>query len=158
MVESHGDELLVFRGMQIKAEKGGISDAELADELEAYLPSMLSTLTMGTLIKIANAIGSEDLSLTIDDVLDGSETRQLVKLVAHLEHFSEFPKKELLDFEEDALRRGPVLPNSVLRRFIIRRFYLFPVRDELKRAVLARFAIKALPFQFLEQKRLPKSS
>lgn len=158
MVELHGDEMLIFRGLQIKAEKTTLSDAEIARELESYLPSLLSTLTMGTVIKIANAIGSEDLSPTIDDVLKGVNTRRLLRLVAHLEHFSDFPKKELLDFEEDALEHGPVLPNSVLRRFIIRRFYLFPVREELKRSVLQRFKIKALPFQFLEQRRLTKDS
>jgi hypothetical protein len=150
----HADEMLVFRGLQIRAERGQISDPELAEELEAYLPSMISNITVGTLIKIANAIGSEDLSPTIDDVLSGSNTKRLVRLVTHLEHFSDFPKKALLDFESDALQRGPVLPNSVLRRFIIRRFYLFPVREELKRAVLDRFKIRALPFKFLEQKRL----
>ncbi|QSX77979.1 STAND family AAA ATPase [Agrilutibacter solisilvae] len=156
MVGSHGEEMLKFRGLQIKAERGSMNDSELAEELESYLPSMMSSLTVGTLIKIANAIGSEELSPTLDDVLRGVNTRKLLRLIAHLEHFSDFPKKELLDFEEDALQRGPVLPNSVLRRFLIRRFYLFPVREELKRAVLDRFKIKALPFQFLEQKRLPK--
>jgi nicotinamide riboside kinase len=154
-LEENAQEMLLFRSLQLKAEKGrSMNDAELAEELVRYLPSLLSSLTVGTIIKIANAIGSEDLSLTIDEVLSGSATRKLIRLAAHLEHFSDFPTKDLMDFEEDVLRRGPVLPNSVLRRFIIRRFYLFPVRDELKRSVLDRFKIRALPFQFLAQKRI----
>ncbi|MGJ7901209.1 metallophosphoesterase family protein [Lysobacter sp. 1R34A] len=156
MIAAHGDEMVFFRGLQIKSENPAMTDSEVANELENYLPAMMSSLTTGTLIKIANAIGSEDLALTIDDVLDGSNTRKLIKLIVHLEHFSDFPKKEILDFEADALQKGAVLPNSVLRRFIIRRFYLFPVRDELKRAVLDRFKINARPFQFLEQRKLPR--
>ncbi|MGY1424450.1 metallophosphoesterase [Lysobacter sp. A289] len=153
MVNEHGEEMIAFRGAQIRVEKPEILGIELADELARYLPSFISSISVGTLIKIANAIGSEDLAPTLDQVLSNSPTHQLLKLAVHLEHFADFPKKEILDYEEDVLRSGGYLPNAVLRRFIVRRFYLFPVRDELKRAVLERFNIKALPFKFLEQKQ-----
>lgn len=155
-VSQQGEEMIDFRGKQLRIEKAGISDVDLADELERYLPSFVSSITVGTLIKIANAIGSEDLQLTIDEALGATQTRRLLRLITQLEHFSEFPKKAILDFEEDELRVAGYLPNSILRRFIVRRFYLFPVRDELKRAVLAKFNIKALPFTFLEQRRITR--
>lgn len=157
MAEKHGQEMIAFRGAQIRAEKPLLDDIQVAAELERYLPAFLSSITVGTLIKIANAIGAEDLSPTLNDVLSGSKTHEMLRLVVHLEHFSEFPKKALLDFEEDNLSSSGsgFLPNTVLRRFIIRRFYLFPVREELKRAVLDRFKIEARPFKFLEQRQLP---
>lgn len=152
----HGSEMIDFRAAQIRAEKPKITDSELAAELENYLPDIISTITVGALIKIANAIGAEDLAPTLGEVLETNDTTRLLKLVIQLEHFSDFPKEELLDYEQETLARGKFLPNVVMRRFVIRRFYLFPIRDELKRAVLDRFKIKALPFQFLEQQRLGK--
>ncbi|MGN6112497.1 MAG: STAND family AAA ATPase [Luteimonas sp.] len=155
-VEKHADVLIAFRGAQIRSERPGLNDVELADELETYLPSFLSSITVGTLIKIANAIGAEDLSPTIREILSDSPTHKLMQLVIRLEHFADFPRDEILRFEEELLRGGAFLPNAVLRRFIVRRFYLFPIREELKRAVLERFNIKALPFKFLEQKPISK--
>lgn len=156
LVSAHGDEMIAFRGMQIRSENPDASEVEVADEMEKYIPAFLSSITVGTLIKIANAIGSEDLLPTITDVLSISDSRHFLKLVIQLEHFSDFPRQEILDYQDDVLSHGGFLPNAVLRRFIVRRFYLFPVRDELRRAVLDKFSIKALPFSFLEQRKLPK--
>lgn len=155
---NHGTLMLEFKASQIRVENPNISDVEIAAELESYLARFVTSITVGTLIKIANAIGAEDLAPTLEEVLGHGDSNRFVKLVTELEHFSEFPQKELLTYEEDVLAGGAYLPNAVMRRFIIRRFYLFPVRDELKRAVLQRFKIKALPFQFLEQRKLSKSS
>lgn len=154
MSDAHGQEMISFRGAQIRVEKPNLSDPEIAEELERYLPSFLSNITVGTLMKVANAIGAEDLRPTLDDVLGASRTHELLKLVVQLEHFAEFPKREILDFEADVLTDGGFLPNAIFRRFIVRRFYLFPIRDELKRDVLERFKIKALPFKFLEQRQI----
>lgn len=156
IIADHGHDLLHMRAMQIKAEKEGINEVELAEELEGYLPSFVSSLTVGTLIKIANAVGSEELSLTLKDVLGSTSTRRLVRLATQLEHFSNFPLEDLQAFDDELLRKSPPLPISVLRRFLIRRFYLFPIREELRRTVLDRFQIRALPFQMLEQKKLPR--
>jgi hypothetical protein len=158
MAEEHGTEMVAFRGLQIQADRPELTQPEILKELEHYLPSWITSVTVGTLIKIANAIGSEDLVLTLEDVLKDGNTRTLIKIATQLEHFSDFPKKEILDFEEDVLRHAPFLPNATLRKFITRRFYLFPVREELKRPILEKFKIDSLPYQFLEQRRLPKST
>ncbi|WP_210130738.1 metallophosphoesterase [Stenotrophomonas rhizophila] len=152
-VAAHGPELLEFRAAQLRVERPKMDAMELTEEMENYLASFASNLCMGTLIKIANAIGAEDLAPTLDDSLAGNATNRLLRIVTHLEHFSEFPKKQLIDFQEDDLKDAGFLPNNVLRRFIVRRLYLFPAREELKRDVLDRFKIKALPFKFLGQHR-----
>lgn len=156
VIDESQDDLIQMRSMQLRAERENISEVELAEALEDYTPSLVASLTVGTLIKIANAVGSEELSLTLRDVLSTSDTRRMVRLVTQLEHFSDFPMEDLKVFEAELLRDRPPLPYSVLRRFLIRRFYLFPVIEELKQAVLVRFDIKAKHFQMLEQKKLRK--
>ncbi|AKU51818.1 hypothetical protein VB145_16405 [Xanthomonas arboricola] len=126
---------------------------EFTEEMENYLASFASNLCMGTMVKIANAIGAEDLAPTLDDSLAGTATNRLLRIITHLEHFSDFPKKQLIDFQEDDLKGAGFLPNNVLRRFIVRRLYLFPAREELRRDVLDRFKIRAQPFKFLGQHR-----
>lgn len=152
-VAAHGHELLEFRAAQLRAEFPKMNALEFAEEMEKFLPSFASNLCMGAIIKIANAIGAEDLAPTLDESLKGTPTNRFLRIVTHLEHFAEFPKKQLIDFQEDDLAGAGFLPNNVLRRFIVRRLYLFPAREELKRDVLDRFKIKALPFKFLEQHR-----
>jgi len=153
-VAAHGHELLEFRAAQIRSDRPKINADELSDEMEKYLPNFASTLCMGTMIKIANAIGAEDLAPILDESLKGTPTNRFLRLVTQLEHFSEFPRKQLTDFHEDELIKAGFLPNNVLRRFIVRRLYLFPAREELKRDVLEKFKIKALPFKFLGQHKV----
>jgi len=150
----NGNEMLVFRGLQLKLENPEMGEGEISQMLETYLPSFVSSITVGTLIKIANAVGSETLSRTLDDVLSPTRTRQLLRLVTELEHFSDFRGDEILKFEHNVLRHATLLPQAVLRRFLVRRFYLFPVREELKRALLDRFRIQSLPFQALATRRV----
>ncbi|WP_440985508.1 metallophosphoesterase [Xanthomonas sontii] len=152
-VADYGPDIIAFRAAQLEAEKPGVDAAKITEELQNYLPGFASTLCVGSLIRIANAIGAEDLAPTLTESLGKSDTGRMIKLVTQLEHFSDFPKDELLKFEQEVLVRAAFLPNHVLRRFIIRRLYLFPARDELKRAVLDKFKIKALPFKFLEQRK-----
>lgn len=150
-VAKQGDVLISFRAAQVRFEHPNISEMEVAEEMQRYLPFFMANTTVGALLGIANAIGSENLSMTIDSVLLHSDTGRMLRLATQLEHFSDFPKEEILRYESDTLRGAGFLPNAVFRRFLIRRFYLFPVREELKRAVLDRFQIKALPFAALEQ-------
>ncbi|UPG88188.1 metallophosphoesterase [Luteibacter aegosomaticola] len=150
----NGNEMLIFRAIQLRKEDPELTETDITRMLETYLPSFVSSTTVGTLIKIANAVGSETLTRTLDDVLGGTDTRRLLRLITTLEHFSDFPADKVLEFEKDTLRHAPPLPQSVLRRFLLRRFYLFPVREELKRAVLDRFRIESLPFQALAQRRI----
>lgn|GEM_PF-2531946 len=153
-VAAHGHELLEFRAAQLRAERPKMDSNEFSEEMEKYLPSFASTLCMGTMIKIANAIGAEDLSPILEESLRGTPTNRFLRLVTQLEHFSDFPRKSLMDFHEDELVKSGFLPNNVLRRFIVRRLYLFPAREELKRDVLEKFKIKALPFKFLGQHKI----
>lgn len=153
-VAAHGHELLEFRAAQIRSERPKIDQNELSDEMEKYLPNFASTLCMGTMIKIANAIGAEDLSPILDESLKGTSTNRFLRIVTQLEHFADFPRKQLTDFHEGELVKAGFLPNNVLRRFIVRRLYLFPAREELKRDVLEKFKIKALPFKFLGQHKI----
>jgi hypothetical protein len=150
----HGGDLLAFRASQIRSERGSANDFELAEELEHYLPGLVATIVMGTAIKMANAIGAEDLEPTIRSVLGTGKSRALLALITKLEHFSEFPESELLTFKKNEVSGSDYLPLTVLRRFVVRRFYLFPSRDELRRSVCEKFGIRALPFNFLEQKKI----
>lgn len=153
----HGNELIIFRAAQLRSENPGISELDVAEEMQRYIPAFMANTTVGALLGIANAIGSENLAITIDEVLSGSNTKHTLRLATKLEHFSDFPKDEILKYEAEVLRGAGFLPNAVFRRFLIRRFYLFPVREELKRAVLDRFNIKALPFAALEQRKAVRS-
>ncbi len=152
-VESHGKEILEFRGLQLKAENPKRDREDIAEELNFYLPSMVSGITVGTLIKVANAVGSEELAPTLASVLSDGDTKKLIGIIAELEHFSDFPEKNILDFNREKIKPADVLPYSILRRFIVRRFHLFPVMEELKNSICQVFKIKSKPFAFLEQKK-----
>lgn len=151
-IEQHGAEVVAIRGLQLAKEAPRKSVQDLAEELEGYLPGLVAGITVGTLIKIANAVGSEELGVTLSSVLGVSDTRKLIHLVTQLEHFSDFPEDAVLEYKKSSIRPSDVLAFSVLRRFIVRRFQLFPVRKELKDNVRSEFKISARPFLLLEQK------
>jgi hypothetical protein len=151
-IEQHGAELIAVRGAHLAREFPRKTAQDLAEELENYLPGLVSSITVGTFIKIANAVGSEELSPTLKSVLDSDPTRKLIRLVTELEHFSDFPENAVMAFKREVVRPADVLAFSVLRRFIVRRFQLFPVRKELKESVRREFRISARPFLLLEQK------
>lgn len=152
-IEDQGGELITLRAVKIRTERPDATEMDIAAELERYLPSLLVNITVGAMLGISNAIGSESLTLTIDEVLQDSDTGRMLRLATQLEHFSSFPKEEILSLESELLRGAGFLPNAVFRQFLIRRFYLFPSREELKRAVLSKFSIEALPFVALEQRK-----
>jgi hypothetical protein len=151
LIEHHGAELVAVRGAQLAREFPRKRAQDIAEDLESYLPGLVSGITVGTLIKIANAVGSEELSPTLESVLNGDATRKLIKLVTELEHFSDFPEDAVMDFKKSEIKPADVLAFSVLRRFIVRRFQLFPVRKELRDNVRGEFQISARPFLLLEQ-------
>ncbi|WP_157500004.1 hypothetical protein [Lysobacter sp. Root983] len=154
MVDRHGREMIQFRALQLRAEDGRLTDDDIAQALEQYLPSMVAVNAVGTLIRIGTAIGSEELSPTLDSVLQGDKTRRLIRIITELEHFSKFPEREIKEFKENMIGSQDVLPYAIMRRFLIRRFYLFPSRDELRMSICDSFGIVRRPFIPLVQKKV----
>lgn len=160
LVEDNSEELLAFRAQQIRIEhtkvkKDGTTyvtetDAEIAEMLAPYLSTMFANLTMGTFVKISNAIGSEELTPTLAAVLSGTKTDRLLLLATELEHFADFPEKNVRKFKQEQIEEKHVLPYSILRRFVVRRFHLFPARKELKEGIAKDFALNTQPFRVLQ--------
>lgn len=160
LVEENSEELIAFRALQLRVEntrtkKDGTtyvtkSDAEIAELLSPYLSNMFANLTMGTFVKISNAIGSEELTPTLSAVLSETKTDQLLLLATELEHFAEFPEANVRRFKQGKIEGKHVLPYSILRRFVVRRFHLFPARKELKEGIARDFALKTQPFRALQ--------
>jgi len=144
---------IAVRGEKLRAEAYG-TDAEIAEELAGYLPGLVVATAVGTSIKIANAIGSEDLETTLRDVLRGDHSKELLGGIVKLEHFSDFRSADLLQLKKERMSGSEFLPYAVLRRFIIRRFYIFPSREELRRSVCRAFEIESRPFSTLKQRKL----
>jgi hypothetical protein len=153
IVEEDGHEMIKHRIAKLESENRSISPTEVQEKVGTYLTSLLADVSVGAILGIANAIGSEELSITIEKALSGSPSGAFLRLITELEHFSEFPESAILQFERDQLASADILPNIVFRRFLVRRFYLFPVREELRRNVLQRFKITPLPFAFRGQRR-----
>lgn len=148
------DVFVEFYSLQIKSQKKYASDPEIAKAVNECLSNLIANMTVGVLIKIANAIGSEELELTLDNVLSESKTHKLIGLITRLEHFSEIPHKGIMEYKNKSIRESDVLPFAVLRRFLVRRFYLFPCRDELRRGLCSEMKIKIEAFAALPQKRI----
>ena len=116
-----------------------------------------SNVAVGTIAKIASAIGCEDLTPTLDYVLgQGRNTKGLIGVTVRLEHFTSFPEAELAKFYDRKLTQQDQFAVAVLKRFLLRRFYLFPDRNELRQKLLKAFGIERKPLQArdISQQRL----
>ena len=160
LIDENSEELLAFRALQLRVEhtrtkKDGSlyvtkSDAEIAEMLDVYLSAMFANLTMGTFVKISNAVGSEELTPTLSAVLSETKTDQLLLLATELEHFADFPESKVRDFKQEKIEAKHVLPFSILKRFVVRRFHLFPAKKELKEGIASDFGLKTQPFRALQ--------
>jgi hypothetical protein len=160
LIDENSEELLAFRGLQLRIEftkkrldgtdYATKTDNEVAEMLDSYLSVMFANLTMGTFVKISNAIGSEELTPTLKAVLSESRTDELLRLATELEHFAEFPEREVRRFKREKIEQKHVLPYSILRRFVVRRLHLFPARKELKEGIAQEFGLKTEPFRALQ--------
>ncbi|MEP7043161.1 MAG: metallophosphoesterase [Dokdonella sp.] len=125
-----------------------LKSKELQAEAEEVLKGMVINIAVGTLVKISSAIGSEELGPTIEKVLmpTVTGTRSVVDLAVRLEHFAKFPAESLSEFRLRKVSANEVMPAAVIRRFICRRFYLFPDRHELKARVCDAWSISRKAF------------
>ena len=100
-------------------------------------------------------INEPDPYSTLVRVLATSEpsSRKLIDLAVRLEHFSRFPQTEVVEFRDRKLGVDEIMPAAIVRRFIVRRFYLFPDRRELKAKICDLFRIGRKPFQARDQSR-----
>jgi hypothetical protein len=155
-VSQRAADLLEYRIQRLveeaKSDGRTLTDSAAAEDAARFFGKVVSDFGVGTLLKVASAVGSEQLSPTLKRILQNKGiARRTIDLAIRLEHFDDFPEDELVKVSKELGEASQLYALIVLRRFIIRRFYLFPDHDELKRRVCDRFAIARRGFQALEQ-------
>lgn len=157
VITENSNELLEFRGLQLRDDfarrkkDGSVyftkNEAEIAALLENYLPALFANLTVGSILRVTNALGSEELLPTLSAVLSGKKTDQVILLATKLEHFSGLDYTELKAFKREDLGDQDILGYAVLRRFLSRRLMMFPVPREIKESIAAEFDLSTAKFR-----------
>jgi Calcineurin-like phosphoesterase len=127
-------------------------EMELIKDSSSELRELVTNITVGTFVRIASAIGSEVLAPTLQYILytDGNATDRLIGMAVKLEHFSGFPREEVLELAKKKPSSKDVVALTLARRFVMRRFYMYPDKAELKREVCGVLSIERKPFQAKE--------
>jgi hypothetical protein len=117
--------------------------------MSSVLNELITNVAIGTFVRIAGAIGSEELAPTLQHILytEGDATKRIVGLSVKLEHFALFPREEVLNFVPKKTTSKDVLAVALVRGFVLRRFYMYPDAAELKREVCGALNIERRPFQ-----------
>ncbi|WP_109127152.1 metallophosphoesterase [Dyella sp. C11] len=137
----------------ISTEKDKLLWRQKVDEqlksMSGILSELVTNVAVGTFVRIAGAIGSEELAPTLEHILyaDDNRTKKIVGLSVKLEHFATFPRDEVMNFVPKKSTVKDVLAVALVRSFVVRRFYMFPDAAELKREVCSALNISRRPFQ-----------
>lgn len=155
IMSSGADVMIEHRISQLDANLKNKKDGQLIrQDAEEFFRALVLNVAVGTFTRIAGAIGSEELAPTLAKVLQpsGGGSRSLVDLAVRLENFTKFPETEVVAFRSKKLGQDEVMPTALVRRFVMRRFYLFPDRKELKTKICDMFKISRKPFQLRDPK------
>ena len=145
-VEKHQDAIEELFANMITESRPKLARKEKEAELREVVRRIVSTLCeaacLGSILHVADAIGVEVLERTYDEVLkkDDRLTYRVLDIAIRLDHFGQFPQKEL-----DALERQcgkKVLPRQILRSLVWRYLYLFDTNYRLRHSLCEQFDIK----------------
>lgn len=153
-IANYADDIIAFKIKQLQADNPSFDQEKLLSEAQGFMYSTILNISVGTMVKVANSIGSEELAVTLNHVLGSNKrnSRSFTHLITQLEHFLVFPEHDLIKYHDDIFKPNDILPIVMLKKFAVRRFYLFPAVDELKRSVCQRLNIQRKPFGFLDSK------
>lgn len=124
--------------------------AKIANKLVFYISEMMC---LSTLNRISNAVGSEKLIKTYQDVEDSYDTRatRFVQLSLRLDHISSFPRQRILDLHKEV--KSDVFGLTLLRILVVNHFHMFPRSYKIRQSIC-----KKLDIPYRKTIRLPKTS
>lgn len=112
-----------------KAEKKGFQDKEKIKEIVGeFLFKFAEFLSFSVIKKTSNAIGTENLSQTFNEIIENNEmiSVKLIDVSIKLDFFRTFPFDEIEKLVVQL--KNNLLPMSLLKRFVLEHLYMF---DEL---------------------------
>jgi predicted MPP superfamily phosphohydrolase len=103
------------------------NDKELRDRAELIVAELLREIAFALLKRVSHAIGLKELEATYDEVSalrDSSLPSRLIQLSIRLDHFDEFPKKDIEGLAKELEKN--VFTYQTLRDLVLNHLYLFP--------------------------------
>jgi len=100
--------------------------------------------------EIAHAVGTRKLSYVLREVveLEPNISKRLVEVIAKLSRMGDFPEKEVIALARD-LRKNP-FSETLLRRAVWFRFYIFPESFRTRQRVCSQLSISATNPRFID--------
>lgn len=135
------------------------TDRELRERAEEIVSDMLRQLVYAIVKRVSHAVGLSELEATyeeLSDLRDNNLANQFVNLSIRLDHFTRFPKEEILSIYKavDSNQFG----RQTLRDLVLNHLYLFPCSYVVQQWVGDTFDVKVnLPSIRGAEKKLLKS-
>ena len=141
MIRSEQTEILKQFSEMIRERHPELTTLEVDNRAKETLVGLAHVLSYGMIQRVAQSVGSRELSNTFERLLEGSRTPafRLINSALELDNKAEFPDRSI-QLAADEFEKAP-LPLSVLRHLVITHFYLFPVDFRTKQRICANLGI-----------------
>ena len=150
IAENNLDDLRVYVARLIQEKRAFQDPKELAGEADKVLISMTRNLGFGMMKRISHSVGLEELEETYKSVLERSGGPLPIKAIDYtikLDHFAEFPRRELEEMVAAAQKNPFAL--RLIRDLTADYLYLFPADYKVHQYVTSLLGIKVSTYQIL---------
>ncbi|MGB8192673.1 MAG: hypothetical protein WCF67_12175, partial [Chitinophagaceae bacterium] len=141
-------------------ERKFIRETVTKNDVEAVSANLIFSLSsasgFGILKRIVNAIGTEKLSDTFEEIQSTHEFNSIFLTVTgiKLDHYTKFPLKQIESFRR--LNEKNPLAFSILQSFVIDYLYMYEVKFERKQQICNLLNIKMEEQRFIADTSLVK--
>ena len=153
-IEKNKEEIVQFLFVLLQEHHSTWSEEHIKKHVGETLFNLVEGITFVVTKHVADSIGDEVLALTFDDLLRDAKnpSYRFIDISVRLFHFSQFPKKEIIDIYED-FRKKP-FPAQLVRHNVWFFFYLYPAKFDLMQSVCKQVEISMHPLLYDQRPKL----
>ena len=147
MIRAEQEEILNKVSEVLRRQHPSFTSLEIESRAKETFVGLAHALSYGMIKKVAQSVGSPELSSTFERLLKDSGTAayRLINSALDLDHKTDFPS-ESIRCAKDKFDGDP-LAMSLLRHLVISHFHLFPVDFRTKQSICAALKIEYAALQ-----------
>ncbi|HEV2912855.1 MAG TPA: metallophosphoesterase [Pyrinomonadaceae bacterium] len=151
-IEENTDFLRLHIGEFLREIDKSIKEENLAHKVDRLFFGLMGVVAYGFMRRTAQAIGSEHLKETYQEVLNENpmNSTKLIDLMIKLEHFRPFPEKEVLDLDLQLQNNNLAL--TILRHIVRDYFHLHKEGYQLRQKICDKIGIQFRDQRMIESK------
>ena len=153
-IERSKEEIVQALFVLLQEHHSTWSEERIKKHVGETLFNLVEGITFVVSKHIADSIGDEALTLTFDDVLRDARnpSYRFIDVSVRLFHFSQFPKKEIIDLYKDFSKKP--FPAQLVRHNVWFFFYLYPAKFDLVQSVCKQVEISIHPLLYDQRPKL----